>query len=114
MISVTVHFNRDKEIIGYTMSGHALSGEPGHDLVCASASTLGLAALNTLTDVCGLEDKTDYEYGDGYLAVHLDSSTCTDQEKEKAEIVFRGYMINIESLVRQYPENISLLQEVLE
>ncbi len=108
MIRVNVACNEDQKITGYTMKGHSFQGEPGSDIVCASASTLGLATLNTLTDVCDLEDKIDYEYGEGLIAVSIDYESLSSQERRDVNIVLEGFRLNIESLVDQYPDNISL------
>ncbi len=108
MIRVNVICNQNQKITGYTLTGHSYQGQPGSDIVCASASTLGLATLNTLTEVCGIEDKIDYEYGEGLIRVTINYDSLTDQERNDAEIVLKGFLLNIESLVRQYPDNISL------
>jgi len=41
----------DDEILKIRVSGHAYSGEPGHDLVCAGVSAVTIGALNSLREV---------------------------------------------------------------
>ena len=41
----------DEEILKIRIKGHAYSGEPGHDLVCAGVSAVRIGALNSLHEV---------------------------------------------------------------
>jgi len=41
----------DDEILKVLIKGHAHSGEPGHDLVCAGVSAVTIGALNSLREV---------------------------------------------------------------
>lgn len=57
MIKVEVLKNKD-QITKLEISGHAYSGEPGYDLVCAGVSSIGVGALNgfdQLSEDCTLE-----------------------------------------------------------
>lgn len=95
-------------IVGYELNGHADSDEYGKDIVCASATTLALAAINTITDVCGIKDLDSCEAKSGHIQLRVNYERLTEREKHDSQVVLRGFEINIESLVRQYPENISL------
>ncbi len=63
MIKVDIE-TQDKTIKKIEISGHAYSGEPGYDLVCAGVSSIGVGALNAfdnLGDECTLVlDETPY------------------------------------------------------
>ncbi len=50
MIKVVIKQVKD-EINSIVIKGHAYSGEPGHDLVCAGVSAITIGALNSLQDV---------------------------------------------------------------
>lgn len=60
MIEVVVK-RQAEAIIELNVSGHALAGEPGQDLVCAGASAIMFGALNSLdqltADQCQLQVK---------------------------------------------------------
>lgn len=46
---ILVSVVKDKDLIkSITITGHALSGEPGYDLVCAAVSSMATGALNGL------------------------------------------------------------------
>lgn len=62
---ITVKVRRDE----ISIIGHANSGPPGHDIVCASVSTLIqtlISAIESLT-----EDKPDYIIGKGMFSLNL-------------------------------------------
>lgn len=48
-------------------SGHALSGEYGHDLVCAAVSILTISLVNNIERLVGVPPITEYETSGGYL-----------------------------------------------
>lgn len=50
MIKVVVK-KIEEEVLGIRISGHAYSGEPGHDLVCAGVSSVVFGILNSLKDI---------------------------------------------------------------
>lgn len=41
----------EEEILNVRISGHAYSGEPGHDLVCAGVSSVVFGTLNSIEEV---------------------------------------------------------------
>lgn len=50
MVKVTIDRNNNKELISLSIKGHASSGPYGHDLVCASVSSIIFGGLNALTN----------------------------------------------------------------
>ena len=53
MVCVTLFYDRDRDIRGYSLIGHAGMDEKGKDIVCASLSMMAINtanALETLTD----------------------------------------------------------------
>ncbi|MDY3052000.1 MAG: ribosomal-processing cysteine protease Prp [Ndongobacter sp.] len=107
MISVTL-FKEGDNVIGYRLTGHADQGPNGQDIVCAGVSTLSIAALNTLTDVCRLSEFVHYEVRDGFLSVHLNSSKLSAQEMHDAQIALRGMELAMIDLAKQYPKAIKI------
>ncbi len=63
MITVKV---REDEI---SVTGHANSGPPGHDIVCASVSTLIQTLVASIEDLT--EDKPDYTISKGIFDLNL-------------------------------------------
>lgn len=95
-------------LAAYEIEGHAMCGVPGGDIVCAGVSTLGMAALNTITDVCDLDDFVEYEYAEGYMKVVVDAARMDDRQRMQTQTVLKGMALNLESLARQYPDNVKL------
>lgn len=107
MISVTLS-KEGANIVGYRLTGHADQGKNGRDIVCAGVSTLSIAALNTLTDVCHLSEFVRYEVKDGFLSVHLSSSKLDAREMRDAQVALRGMELGLIDLAKQYPKAIKI------
>jgi uncharacterized protein YsxB (DUF464 family) len=102
MIHVTYHrkYNR------VTVEGHAGSGPEGHDLVCASVSTL---ALTLAANVAYMEAQeavydvtTKLEEGNAEI-----QCTAYRRYRDSVEQVYRSICVGFELLATKYPENIS-------
>lgn len=48
MVCVTLFYDRDREIRGYSLFGHAGMDEKGKDIVCASLSMMAINTANAL------------------------------------------------------------------
>ena len=89
-----------------TIEGHARSGEPGHDLVCAGASTL---AYTLAANVANLEAQgharnviVRLEPGDAEIS-------CTVRSGAMAIVarIYEAVCVGFEILAKDYPEFIS-------
>ena len=88
-----------------TVEGHALSGEPGHDLVCASASiltyTLATFVVNTV-DIGFATDKViKLESGDAEVSCKVKS-----EHDMTVALVFDSICAGFDILAQKYPENV--------
>lgn len=102
MIKVTYYrrYNR------LTIEGHARSGEPGHDLVCAGASTL---AYTLAANVANLEAQgharnviVRLKPGDAEI-----SCTVRSGAMAIAARIYEAVCVGFEILAKDYPEFIS-------
>ena len=89
-----------------TLEGHAKSGEPGHDLVCASASML---AYTLATNVANMADHGQVrapimELNPGNAEV---SCNPVSRYRSTVTLVFDAVCTGFELLAHSYPENIS-------
>jgi hypothetical protein len=94
--------------VGLEVSGHAYSGEPGHDLVCAAVSVLSQTLVNAIESVGGIaESNVKLTMKKGYLAfkMHLKDAN------ETTDAVFKTIEVGIEGLVRTYPQYIEHINE---
>ena len=57
MIEACIRTKRDK-IVSYEISGHAESGEYGHDVVCAAVSVLSITTANNIYEMAHIKPVT--------------------------------------------------------
>ena len=102
MIQVT-YYRRYNRI---TIQGHARSGEPGHDLVCAGASTLAytLAANVTNLEAQGHARNVimKLEPGDAEISCSVRGGAMAIVAR-----IYEAVCVGFEILARDYPEYIS-------
>ena len=102
MIKVIYHRNHHRLII----EGHAYSGEPGHDLVCASASilayTLGASVANMSAAKQVRGAKIDLKEGSGEI-----SCKPVNRFDAPVTLIFDTLCAGYELLANNYPDNIS-------
>ena len=89
-----------------TVEGHAGSGPEGHDLVCASASTLAMTLAGNVAYMKAQDAVYDeiLKLEEGKAEIQ-----CTAYRRYKASVeqVFRSVCVGFELLATKYPENIS-------
>lgn len=89
-----------------TVEGHANSGEPGHDLVCAGASTL---AYTLAANVGNMEANNQVRNP----IVKLDTGNaeigCEPKRKSEAMVarIFEAVCVGFEMLAHDYPQYLS-------
>lgn len=102
MIHVVYHRIYNK----VTIEGHALSGEPGHDLVCASASILAYTLANTVENM-----SKAYQCKDKQIILDTGNALITCRPVSRyvniATLLFDTLCAGFELLALNYPENIS-------
>ncbi|MDR2464773.1 MAG: ribosomal-processing cysteine protease Prp [Streptococcaceae bacterium] len=101
MIKAKIH-RKSNEIVSYELSGHAMSGEYGHDIVCSAVSVLSITTANGLERLTGVEPIT--EMSSGYLYVELQENLSSEQ-REIARILlenFQDAMLDVENEYGQY------------
>ena len=103
---IEVVYYRDKNRLA--ISGHAFSGEAGHDLVCAGVSAL---AYTLAANVGNMEDqgqakdvKIKLEKGSGTIRCRAIEG-CEDMVRR----IFEAVCVGFELLCANFPKNISYL-----
>lgn len=89
-----------------TVEGHAKSGEPGRDLVCASASML---AYTLAANVANMADNGQVRAPVMNMSSGSAEVSCNPISRYKATVTlaFDAVCTGFELLARNYPENIS-------
>ena len=93
-----------EDIVAYEISGHAMSDEPGKDLVCAGVSAVVFGLTNALIGL-GL-DESKIKQDDGYLYVD------TINIDEDMNALLYGLIVSLETIEREHDEYISVTMEV--
>ena len=102
MIDVTYHrkYNR------LTIEGHAMSGESGHDLVCAAASALAITLASNVASLVTSETVKKH-----CIRVEEGSAEVSCEPIRKmtsvVTLIYDTVCTGFETLQRLYPENIS-------
>ncbi len=98
------------EIVGntiVTMEGHAA---PNSEIVCAGASCLASALVESIELVAGIpDDKIDIEIYDGFLHIDLGESA-----NEKSDALMGYFRTGMEGLARTYPESVVVIRRSYE
>lgn len=102
MIKVIYH----RDINRVSVTGHAQSGEAGHDLICASASILVYTLASFVENMkdAGQIHRPTVEIGEGDSLIKCD---VPRKYKGSVTLVFDSICAGFELLSKQYPENIS-------
>ena len=91
---------RGSDLCGFRMEGHA-GGKAGSDIVCAAISSAVYMAANTVTDVCGVNAKTQVEDGYFFLITPPDGTA-------RAADVLEGLRLHLLALQQQYPKRLNV------
>ena len=102
MIKVTYHRNFHR----VTVDGHANSGEPGHDLVCAGASALTYTLAANVSNLAGNGHVRieSMELSPGKAEI-----SCKPRSGARSTVglVFQSVCVGFEILAHDYPQYIS-------
>lgn len=97
---IQIHLQKVKGTIRcIQVVGHANYAPHGHDIVCASVSTLLQVVAYTLNDYAGVTYNLD-ESGRGWIAIHQP----TRETNSIAKVFEKGATL----LAEQYPKNVTL------
>lgn len=108
MIHIRVTRDQEKNIISYSVKGHADYAERGEDIVCASISILAQTAILALHEIAAID--IIYEVNDGYVFCKLPEGLSIDQ-REKASIILNTLYIGIKGTQGMYGRYIDLHDE---
>ena len=94
--------------VSYEISGHAQSGEYGHDVACADVSVLSITTANNFYKMASIKPITKME--EGYLYVEVPISIPSKQE-EKVQFLFQAFINAMEDVVEEFPQYVHLTIE---
>lgn len=98
MISVKIS-KKDKRITEIEVKGHANYSDKGKDIVCASATSILIFALNLIEK---LGYNIEYKLEEGY------SKLINNLNSEQVDKIFETLEDSFNSLKEEYPKNICI------
>ena len=101
MITVTYH----PKLYSISIDGHARSGEPGHDLVCAAVSTLVYTLAANVQDLAANKSVRDVSVELESGKAHIQCKPAT-RVKAVVEIVYNAVCVGFALLAKNYPKNV--------
>ncbi len=106
MITAVLYRQGDR-LTGCRLKGHSGMAEAGKDIVCAGASILTCACVNTLENVYGIVARVNEENAEkGILDFELPG--MTEAQNEKAQILMNMLKQGLEDLSSEYPQYVTL------
>lgn len=108
MITIKVIRNKEKNVVSFSVQGHANADEAGKDIVCASISILSQTIVLALDQV-GKIDVT-YEMDEGWLLCQIPDN-IDDIQRERVNIIIDTMIIGIKGTSEMYPDYIKLQDE---
>lgn len=92
---------KDGQMIGFKVSGHALLADAGQDVACASVTSALQMAANTITEIIGT--KAEIKTGEAVVSLELKDS---GEKARTAALVLDGLRLHYKLLAEEFPENI--------
>jgi uncharacterized protein YsxB (DUF464 family) len=88
------------KVVSIEMSGHAMSGEYGHDIVCSAVSVLSITTINNIERmVLGFEPPVEVESGYLYVTIPQDLS---EKEDEKTQFLLTAFTHAMKEVEQEY------------
>ncbi|EOH97952.1 ribosomal-processing cysteine protease Prp [Enterococcus pallens] len=98
MISGTFKRNESGRIVSFELSGHAQSGEYGHDIVCAAVSALAISTVNGIDALAGTQPIIDAdEVEGGYLYMEL-TEGLTQEQTNITQILLENLLLGLQAI----------------
>lgn len=108
MINILLTY-RNEQFIKLRVYGHAMYGISGSDIVCAAISTLVQSVIIGLEEVISRDFK--YCIDEDKARVSLDISGYSDENKCKAQILFKAFRYTVDKLLLDYRQYIDMKVE---
>ncbi len=106
MITVTV-FNKNDQIVGVQLEGHAEYGRKGKDIVCSAVSILYINLVNSLENFTNDEMELN-----GSKKINFQNVILKNMPGKEAELLFQSFMLGITTIEQEYGKKyISILNQ---
>ena len=97
MIWVTVVRNKDNQIRGFQVSGHAGYADSGEDIVCSAVSALTITTINAMSIFTSLSFETDQDEEEGRITVNF-----TEPLNHDGELLMNSLILGLRTIENEY------------
>ena len=104
MIQAQISYYQDK-ISGFKLSGHAGSGEYGHDIVCAAVSALAINTVNSLEKLADSNPVIESDEGSGFLNIKLPIDQI---QHPKVQLLLESFKLGLLDIENSYDKYIEI------
>jgi uncharacterized protein YsxB (DUF464 family) len=108
MVNVEIFRDKQANIQGLEIKGHAGYAEHGSDVVCAAASVTAYTAAGALEELAGLAGC--YSEKDGYFNIQLPDN-ISEKQKNIAAIILETAAIGFKQINLSYSEFLSVKEK---
>ncbi|WP_141433633.1 ribosomal-processing cysteine protease Prp [Bacillus sp. 03113] len=106
MIRISINRNETGHIQSFTVSGHAMYGKHGEDIVCAGVSAVSFGAVNAIMSLTGI--KPGIQQGEnGFLQCEMPEA-LPDETQEKVQLLLEGMIVQLQTIEQDYGKFIKL------
>ncbi len=106
MVRVILEKNREGEITGFQVEGHAGFDVHGKDIVCAAVSVLAQTTVLSIREILKLEPE-QVRVKEGHLVFRLGEVEDAEKRRE-ARLLLRTMARGMEETCASYPRHLSL------
>ena len=99
MINIDLLINKEDDIVGFEIKGHAEYDEYGEDLVCSAVTILAYSCVNSLDKYA---ENVKFSDDDITMSISIDKTT------RDTEVIFDYFKIGIETLLGNYSSYVKL------
>ena len=103
MITITI-YKKDDVIYGFSSSGHAEFGNPGHDIICAGVSALILNAINSIELLCTDKFHVRDNQEKGQIQFKFDQTPG-----EQSQLLMQSMIIGLQGIQKTYSKKYIIL-----
>ncbi|CAI2670289.1 ribosomal-processing cysteine protease Prp [Apilactobacillus apinorum] len=108
MILASINHDKDDRITGFSITGHADSGEYGKDIVCAAVSVLSISTVNGIDGVAHVTPIIKSNDVDGgYMEVSIPEAN-SDEDEIAAQAILLTFQNGMLDISQSYADYIKL------
>lgn len=112
MIRVNIYHNKQGDIFGFRLIGHADFAEAGSDIVCAAVSILTINTINSIELFTSEDFECDSdENKGGYLSFNL-PDTKEGKANHDVQLLLKAMLNGLNDIQNEYGCYISINEEV--